>query len=189
MDELKRIISANIVALRKKNKLTQIDLAKQINYSDKAISRWEIGDVIPDVETLDSLARVFNVSVTYFFEQHKETEIKLLKPSKNQALSQFSVVSIIWTILTIVFVYFIEFRSEVLWQIFVWGVPLTCLSLLILYRKWEMRIVKLVLYSLLCWTTILSLYLSLLKMNLWLIFIIGIPIQLSIITLSLRSKD
>lgn len=186
MDNIKIIISSNISALRRKNGLTQIDLAKQINYSDKAISRWENGDVIPDVETLNSLANVFNVPVTYFFEAHKDTDVSLLKPSKNQALSQFSTISIVWTILAIIFVYFWEFKNETIWQIFVWGIPLTCANFLFFYRKWEMRIVKFILKTVLCWTTLTAIYLSILHLNLWLVYIIGIPVQLAIITSSLK---
>ena len=188
MEELKSIISGNIVALRKKNKLTQIELSKQINYSDKAISRWETGEVVPDVETLNSLAKVFDVPVTYFFEYHKDIDVQLSKPSKNQALSHFSTLSIIWTVLAIVFVYFKEFRNESIWQIFVWGIPLCCAALLFLYKKWELLVPKFIIKTILCWSFLTALYLSLLHMNLWMVYIIGIPIQFTIITSSLKNK-
>ena len=189
MEELKSIISANIVALRKKNKLTQIELSKQINYSDKAISRWETGEVVPDVETLKSLATVFDVSITYFFEAHKDTDIGQLKPSKNQVLSQFSTISIIWTIVSIIFVYFKEFKSETIWQIFIWGIPLTCATLLFFFRKWKMQVVKIILKTILCWSFLTATYLSFLHMNLWMVYIIGIPVQFTILTSAFKLKD
>ena len=39
--EIKQNIANNIIALRKKNKWTQAELADKINYSDKAVSKWE----------------------------------------------------------------------------------------------------------------------------------------------------
>ena len=59
MENLKDVIRENLINLRKEHKLTQIDLAKKINYSDKAISRWENGDVLPDVEILNSICNVY----------------------------------------------------------------------------------------------------------------------------------
>ena len=52
MEDLKHIIAQNIVQLRKKSKLTQAELAERLNYSDKAISKWERGESIPDVAVL-----------------------------------------------------------------------------------------------------------------------------------------
>ena len=43
MDALKVIIAANITQLRKENNLTQAELAEKLNYSDKAVSKWERG--------------------------------------------------------------------------------------------------------------------------------------------------
>ena len=49
--------------------LTQVGLAKKINYSDKAVSRWEKGEVLPDIETLDALSKIFNVPLSYLIEE------------------------------------------------------------------------------------------------------------------------
>lgn len=188
MENLKSIISSNILALRKKNGLTQIDLAKQINYSDKAISRWENGDVVPDVETLNSLAKIFNVPLTYLFEQHRSVDIKLDKPSKNESLYHFMTVAIIWTCLAIVFSYFYTFLNKVYWKIFIWGIPLTCMTLLFFYRKWNFRKTKFILKSITCWAILTCICIQFINENLWLIFIAGIPIQITIIMSFFRIK-
>ena len=52
MEDLKVIFAQNLIALRKQMKLTQIELAEKINYSDKAVSKWERGESIPDVSVL-----------------------------------------------------------------------------------------------------------------------------------------
>lgn len=74
MDGIKELVRENLVRLRKENKLTQIELSGKIGYSDKAISRWETGEVTPDIETLDTLAKLYGVPVTYFFE--RESDVK-----------------------------------------------------------------------------------------------------------------
>ena len=53
MKDINLVIGTNIKELRKANKLTQYELAEKLNYSNKAISRWESGEVIPDVLTLN----------------------------------------------------------------------------------------------------------------------------------------
>ena len=40
-EELKSRVGANIARLRRERGLTQAELAERINYSDKAVSKWE----------------------------------------------------------------------------------------------------------------------------------------------------
>lgn len=77
---IKEIISRNIVNLRKEKGLTQIELADALHYSNKAISKWEKGDSLPDAETLYEIAKFFNVSIEYLFTNHDEVIL-----SKEQA--------------------------------------------------------------------------------------------------------
>ena len=67
MDELKTIIANNIVELRKKNNMTQLELAEKLNYSDKAISKWERGESYPDCSLLLPIARLFSVTLDELF--------------------------------------------------------------------------------------------------------------------------
>ena len=62
-EKVKSQIGANIAACRKRIGLTQAGLAEKLNYSDKAISKWERGESIPDVITLMQLAEQFGVTV------------------------------------------------------------------------------------------------------------------------------
>ena len=62
-EKLKRQIGTNIAAHRKNAGLTQAGLAEKLNYSDKAVSKWERGDSIPDVLTLMALADLFEITV------------------------------------------------------------------------------------------------------------------------------
>lgn len=60
-------ISKNIVSLRKRNRLTQDQLAKALNVSPQAVSKWETGTCQPDTLTLPLIADYFHVSIDYLF--------------------------------------------------------------------------------------------------------------------------
>ena len=60
-EELKSRLGRNIAAYRKQENWTQAGLAERLNYSDKAVSKWERGESLPDVMTLIQLAGVFGV--------------------------------------------------------------------------------------------------------------------------------
>lgn len=69
------IISKNILSLRKKAGYTQADLADKLNYSDKAVSKWERGESLPDAEMLFNIATLFGVEIGYLFEEHDAVEL------------------------------------------------------------------------------------------------------------------
>ena len=50
--ELKQIIAKNIAKVRRAAGLTQLQLAEKLNYSDKAVSKWESGASLPDIVVL-----------------------------------------------------------------------------------------------------------------------------------------
>ena len=51
-NNVKQTIAKNLVELRRRHRFTQQELAQRLNYSDKAISRWEHAETLPDIETL-----------------------------------------------------------------------------------------------------------------------------------------
>lgn len=57
------ITGAAIRALREKKRLTQHQLAEKLCVSDKAISKWETGESLPDIERCKRLADIFGVSM------------------------------------------------------------------------------------------------------------------------------
>ncbi len=187
MENLREIIANNIIDLRKQKGLTQVGLAKKVNYSDKAISRWENKEVVPDVETLQTLSKVFDVPITYFFDEHKiDNKASVISPSKNDIIFLLSIICSIWTIVSIIFVYAQIIYNFSFWQIFVWGAPVTCSVGIYMSIKWRLRIGKAIWKSLFNWSLIAAIYLQFISLNIWLIFIIGVPLQASIIIASLK---
>jgi len=180
MKTLREIISDNITHLRKQQGLTQIGLAKKINYSDKAISRWEKGEVIPDIETLENLAKIFNVPLTYMIEEHNEIEEGFQKVQKNEIAYQTLSGIAVWTIATILFVFIQLYYDKNVWQLFVWAVPATVIVLSHLNRKNKNRHLQFAFRTILCWSLITCFYLFYLPFNVWMVYLVGIPIQAAI---------
>ena len=187
MKNIREIISENIIALRKKWGLTQVELAKKLNFSDKAVSRWEKGEVVPEVETIEKIANVFNVPITYMMREHTDYNSKRPVKSSEIVLALLSV-CVIWCISTILFVYLELIDSLSFWQVFVWSVPASAIVILYFNKKWNRLSLRFIMRTILCWSLITSIYLQFLSYNLWLIYLIGIPIQITILVSYVAKK-
>lgn len=66
MDDWKQIAAANLVRLRKAHQLTQVQLAEQLHYSDKAVSKWERGESLPDLAVMKQLADFYGIRIDDF---------------------------------------------------------------------------------------------------------------------------
>ena len=55
-------IATNLVNLRKTAKLTQLEFAQKVNYSDKAVSKWEKGESLPSVEVLEHICDFYGIT-------------------------------------------------------------------------------------------------------------------------------
>ena len=179
MDDIKEIIADNLIKLRKKNNLTQGEMAEKLNYSDNAVSRWERGDVTPSVETLEQISKIFNIPIVSLFEKNIVENVN--KNSKKQLINKLAIVliftSLAWFVATVGYVYAEMFFNFNFWQIFAWAVPTSCLILYPFNKVWGKYIWKFVILSVFVWTTLACIYLQLLSYNLWLVFIIGVPVQ------------
>lgn len=184
MDDLKPIIAGNMIELRKSMHLTQAELAEKLNYSDKAVSKWERAESIPDVAVLKQIADLFGVTVDYLLTldhsaHQAEGRVQTAQERKNKLLITLLATSLVWLIATMVFVYMGIYFNDIhnLWIIFVYAVPLTMVIFLIFNSIWGKKSRNFLIITVLVWSVLLSVYLTLYSYNLWLIFIIGIPAQ------------
>lgn len=72
--DINKVFADNLVYLRKKFNLTQLELAEKLNYSDKAVSKWERAEAVPDVSVLIDIAEIFGVTIDYLIKEHQEGE-------------------------------------------------------------------------------------------------------------------
>lgn len=190
MKELNEIIAVNISELRKASGMTQYDLAQKLNYSDKAVSKWERGESIPDVSVLKDIADNFGVTVDYLLtREHKayQEEKKETRKRKkgNRIIITLIAVVVVWLLAVFLYINFDSFLSEVkgTWLVFVYAVPVSCIVTLVFNSLWGKRLLNFIFSSLILWTLITSIYLSILVAtgsNVWLLFVLGAPGQLII---------
>ena len=63
-------LSEKLYELRKKDGLSQEQLAEQLGVSRQAVSKWESGKTVPESDTLISISRYFNVSLDYLMKEN-----------------------------------------------------------------------------------------------------------------------
>lgn len=193
MKTTKELICENLVTLRKQFKMTQMELGNQVGFSDKAISRWEKGEVIPDIPTLERLAKLYQVDISYFFQEHKVYE-KNKAFLNNVLLVEFLSIFVVWTLISVLYVIttMIPNRSGELfgrWQLFILGAPLTCVVISVFNRRVHHNgTVFLVIRTIAIWTSITFIYCMFLQSNFWQLYLIGIPLQAIVIALFVLLK-
>ena len=185
MKNINEIIGNNIKELRKINKLTQYDLAEKLNYSNKTISRWESGEIIPDVQTINKLSELFEVPLSKMFEPDISTRYKLgrkyrLQIGNKLAISLLFVLGV-WLLALMTFINYTLNYDMVIWQIFVWACPTSSIVGIVFNTLWGKKVYNYILYTILNWSLITSLYLSIYNYTFWMLFLVGIPIQIGII--------
>ncbi len=188
MNELKTIIGQNLAELRKEKKLTQLELAEKFNYSDKAISKWEKGDTLPDVETLHALCEYYGVTLDYLTHPgNREDKSEFVKENKelhhrNNIISSAMMIVIVWMIMTIVYSYVYMKTGKTLWILFIWAVPASALVSVLCNALWfHKRMLYFISYSVFVWSLITSVYLQVLYINAWPLFLVGIPAEVILV--------
>lgn len=189
MQDIKATVAKNIVSLRTKAGLTQIELAQKLNYSDKAVSKWERGESVPDVSVLAKIAETFNVSLDFLVldkenKSFSENKPNTLNASKNNRMiiTALSII-LIWIITVLSFV--INFEIGVIEGVllsFIYAVPASLIVWLVFNSIWFNRRRNFLIVSMLMWSVIGAIYLSFLifSINVPLIFLLGIPGQIAI---------
>lgn len=190
MDDLKQIVAANITDLRKKNNITQAELAQRLNYTDKAVSKWERGESLPDVAVLKQIADIFSVKIDYLVtaehpDKASEPPAVNRRRLRNHRLIAGMSIVLVWLIATFVFVNIQLVLPNLVhqWLAFVFAVPVSCIVWLVFNAVWFNRKRNFFIISLLVWSILACVHLCLLclaRYNAWLLFVIGIPAQIII---------
>jgi transcriptional regulator with XRE-family HTH domain len=78
-------IGDKIATARKKTNLSQAELAQQVSISPQAVGKWERGESMPDITTLNRIAEILGVDLNYFSDnfQTVDTETISLEKSDN----------------------------------------------------------------------------------------------------------
>ena len=187
MDDLKNIVSKNIVYLRTNQKMTQLELGNALSYSDKAVSKWERGEAIPDAYILLKLSSIFNVSVDYLLSPHSEKELTEVTHHQvdRRIISLISFLGV-WTLAIILFA-ILWFLGSIQLLVFVYTLPVSLILMIVLTAIWGNRKANVYYISLLVWSILSAIYFTFLHYNLWFLFVIGLPAQI-LVLLSFRVR-
>lgn len=91
-----------ILKLRRKKNLTQEELARKVYVTNKAVSRWETGKSLPEVETLYLLSKELGVSVNDILEADNSTNEEIKKYYENKTKKKLTLEIIIFVIIFII---------------------------------------------------------------------------------------
>jgi len=187
-EKLKDRIGNNISACRRQCNMTQAELAQKLNYSDKAVSKWERGESIPDVITLAQLAEFFGVGLDALVSDHTPNVIS--KPTKksrrrvDRRVIQMLVSILVWFVALLVYVILSSAGISKSWLGFIYAIPANAIVLLSLRSAWRMFGKNMLLISIIVWGSLLSLYVSMLVFtgfNLWKLFLLGLVGQAAVL--------
>ncbi|MBQ7345521.1 MAG: helix-turn-helix transcriptional regulator [Oscillospiraceae bacterium] len=189
MEDIKPIIAKNITQLRLGAKMTQSELAEKLNYSDKAISKWERAESIPDVAVLKSIADLFAVPLDYLVRQeHQEEALEEApfvpdKQHNHRVITTLSVL-LVWFVATLVYVLMdvIMVGARLHWLTFPYAIPASMIVWLVFNSIWGKVRRNYMIISLLTWSALVCVVVSLLCFGItaWKLLILGIPGQIII---------
>ena len=197
-EQLKQNLGANIVSYRKREGLTQMGLAEKLNYSDKAVSKWERGESAPDLPTLVQLAELFGVTVNDLLVDpnalpensgpvqrvmEKAVEKTLKRKADKRIILALSSL-LVWFVALSFFVILSSMGIGRTWLAFFYAVPANAIVLLSLCSAWGDFRGNQALISVIVWGSLLGIYMSLFILagvNVWKLFLLGIPGQAAVI--------
>ena len=198
-EKLKVRIGANIAAYRKRAGLTQAGLADQLNYSDKAVSKWERGESCPDVPTVMAIADKLDVTVNELLSDPNELPAnsssrvektmekvveKALKRKANKKTILCLSSLLVWFVALFIYVVISSIGLSRSWLAFFYAIPADCIVMLSLRSAWHDFRWNRALISGIMWGALVSIFATLLviwNINVWKIFLLGIPGQAAIL--------
>lgn len=187
MDELKNTIAKNLAAYRKEAGMTQQELAEKLNYSDKAVSKWERAEGAPDVFVLKAIADLYGVTVNDFLVEHAEKKPKI--GGKNIlarrwliTLLSAGLAYLLATIVTVVWL-IVDSSVPVAKYAFLIAFPTSLIVTLVFSSIWGKIWMTALSVSALIWSLCLLIHMTLMPVSseAWLIYLIGAVLQLLVI--------
>lgn len=197
MTDIKAIIAKNITELRVARGMTQLELAEHLHYSDKAVSKWERGESVPEISTLKAVADLFGVTLDYLVQaEHATSDADSIPEAKrkkrNRAVITAMSVILVWFIALFSFVVLDIVPAEVHthWLAFLYAFAVSLIVWLVFNSLWFNPRFNYVILSLLVWSLLACVHVTCFVAgeSVWQIYLLGFPAQVVILLWSrLRS--
>lgn len=178
---LDNIVAENLAYYRKASGLTQLELAERLNYSDKSISKWERAEGMPDIFILKALADFYGIRVDDFYREEKR-HLPMSKTSRHWFIVGLTEL-LVWLVFGIAYVVFKLALPNAFhwWLIFIYAATASFILALVWACIYKKKFYQLISTSCLIWFGLTSVFLTVLMVspinNLWLMFLVGIPLQ------------
>lgn len=127
---LKRLVADNITMYRKANGLTQIQLAEKLNYSDKAVSKWERGESLPDLYILMQIVDMFGITLNDLVTKQEQPK-KVSKSKLNHTIVTLLSIGLVWLIAFIVYVILHMASVSMDYMVFLYSLPVAFIVLIV----------------------------------------------------------
>lgn len=185
LSELKKVIADNLIFYRKSKGLTQLDIAEKLNYSDKAVSKWERAEAVPDIFTLKQIADFYTIKLDDLLSADKKLREKNVKKYEqktkvNKIFITILSCALVWCIATAMYIvpviiFPVETRT---WLVFIYALLINFIILVVFSCIWAKNIYKCLSISGLIWSIFLALCLTIVAPNIWLLLVIAVPLQI-----------
>ena len=185
MDDLKLIFASNLIRLRTAAGMTQAELGEALSYTDKAVSKWERAESMPDVAALVQIARLFKVTLDELVSPQETWRLPVTEKEQQREKRRVSWFIILLSLLGIacaaglVFVILWLAAGWVEWRIFAFTLPILMTTWLtlkscLLEGKGNRYLVMGLVTSLL-----VTVYTALIRLqNAWQLFLLVVPLNL-----------
>lgn len=189
MKDLKEVIAENLVRLRQQAGLTQLRLAEMLNYSDKAVSKWERGESIPDIRVLIQLAEIYHIKVDDIICEQPEGVVKpKINLKKKRLLIVLLSVGLVWFVATGVFalLYFWSVTESYAWLSYIVA-PFACAVVLTVFSViWGTKLTNALACTGILWSLVAIFHVFFAVFapavdKWWLFYVVAAPFQVLII--------
>lgn len=182
-EQFNLVVAKNIAKYRKFNNLTQLALAEKLNYSDKAVAKWESGESLPDVFVLYQIASIFGITLNDLLSEKKRVKLTSYKVKSLVLPTLANCITWLVALLTFMVLSAVFEGSVRSWISFVVAIPVTFILYLVfacIYKNISLRFISI---TGIIWSTLITVHILLtgiLKIASYAYFI-GIPIQVAFI--------
>ncbi len=180
-EQFNSVVAKNIVKYRKYHNLTQASLAEKLNYSDKAVAKWESGESLPDTYVLYQISQIFGITLNDLLSEKKRAKMPANKV--RSIIIPLLADCIVWLVALLAFVTLSAvFENDYrFWLCFITAVPVSFILFLVFSCVFKNQLFQFISITGIIWSTLVALHLYLINVTpvSHYVYFIGIPIQIA----------
>jgi len=174
--EIKRTLSDNISLLRKSRNLNQQQLGDKLGYTFKAISKWELGETIPDIFTLEKIAKLFNVTIDELI--HSKNITKASHKKRNHLLVTLVSSLLPFLLAAIIYLILVLFEINKAYVTWIAAISIGAIVAVVFTSLWYKKKYVFIAETFIIWPIAIIAMIVLSFKNWWLIFLIALILNI-----------